>query len=195
MLYAEDPALRRRQILRDLAVAIAIVVIVAVAVNLFRSIRELRGPGVVLEQAGASISSAASLASGLGDLPFVGDTIVLPFDALVDAGTTLAEAGRAQITAVDDLARWTSLAVGGLPIAALLGAWVPRRVRWSRDARGGRALLDAGADDLVFAHRALTMIPLDRLADTVQDPARALSDGRSSQLATLEIQRLGLVVR
>ena len=85
------------------------------------------------------------------------------------------------------------MVVAGFPAVLLLLAWLPRRVRWMRDAGDAHRLRgDSPGDLALFAWRAVARRPLGELRRAVDDPGGALLRGDYTALAALELHALGL---
>jgi hypothetical protein len=195
-LYAETAGLRARQLLGDLAVLAWTVAWVAAGVALRRLVEKLAVPGARVEQAGSGFAAdVAEIQEKVGRLPVVGGELQDPFGRLAGAGRTLADAGVAQQEVVQQLAVWLGVVVAAVPIAALLVAWLPRRVAWAREAGAASRLRLDGADLELFAIRAVANRPLRELHRVSADPAGALRAGDYQALADLELRSLGLRAR
>lgn len=202
--YAATPAVRRRQLLGDLAVLAWSVAFVLVGLSLHGSIQRLAGPGRALEAAGAAVADAAGIGDALADLPLVGAQVAGPFSLLADAGTALRTAGAEQVEAVESTAAWIGLVVAGVPVGLVGGARLRGRLAWRREECGTRALLDDGGlppahgATAVLVLRAATHLPLDDLAASGVDLGRALRDPGSDdarRLARSWVERLGVELR
>jgi hypothetical protein len=195
-LYAETAGLRARQLLGDLAVLAWTVAWVAAGVALRRLVEKLAVPGARVEQAGSGFAAdVAEIQEKVGRLPVVGGELQDPFGRLAGAGRTLADAGVAQQEVVQQLAVWLGVVVAAVPIAALLVAWLPRRVGWAGEAGAASRLRLDGADLELFAIRAVANRPLRELHRVSADPAGALRAGDYQALADLELRSLGLRAR
>ncbi|WP_258076883.1 MULTISPECIES: hypothetical protein [Thermobifida] len=89
------------------------------------------------------------------------------------------------------------MAVAVLAVAVALGAWLPVRLRWIRQASQARQLtrLPGEAGTRLLALRALTAAPVPALCRLHDDPAEAWRSGDErvvAELAALELRRLGL---
>ena len=192
-LYAETAGLRARQLLGDLAVLAWTAAWVWAGLTLNRLVEKLAVPGARLEQAGGGFAGdVAEIQQKVGRLPVVGGDLQGPFGRLAGVGRTLADAGATQQQVVHQLALWLGVLVAAVPIAALLVAWLPRRVAWAREAGAASRLRLAGADLELFALRALANRPLRELRRVTPDPAGALRAGEYEALADLELRALGL---
>ena len=194
-LYAETAGLRARQVAGDLAVAAWMAAWVWAGVTLYRLVDKLAVPGARLEQAGGGFAGdVAEIQQKVGRLPVVGGELQGPFGRLAGVGQTLADAGATQQQVVHQLALWLGVLVAAVPIVALLLAWFPRRVAWTREAGAASRLRLAGADLELFALRAVANRPLRQLHRVTPDPAGALRAGDYEALADLELRALGLRV-
>ena len=194
-LYAETAGLRARQLLGDLVVVAWTAAWVWAGMTLYRLVEKLAVPGARLEQAGGGFAGDVSeIQQKIGRLPVVGDQLQDPFGRLAGVGQTLADAGATQQQVVHQLALWLGVLVAAVPIAALLVAWLPRRVSWAREAGAASRLRLAGADLELFALRAVANRPLRQLHRVTPDPAGALRAGEFEGLAELELRALGLRV-
>ena len=194
--YAESPARRLRQVCADLLVVAGLLVCVWLGTGVHDVTAGLSEPGQALESAGDALANRMDDAGeATGDAPLAGDELAAPFEGAGDAGRAIEDAGVQQQQAVSTLALGLGWTVGGIPALFLLGLWLPRRVRFARQAREATLLraADAGLD--VLALRALTHQPIADLAHA----GPALIEGWRERdrcaietLAALELRRLGL---
>lgn len=128
-------------------------------------------------------------------VPAVGGDLRQPFDS---ASTTLANvvtSANQMEQSIERLALVAGWLVFLIPVALVVALWLPRRVRFYRQARASQAFLDSGADLDLFALRAMAAQPLYVLAGVSDDPVRAWRDGDRrviDALATIELHRNGL---
>ena len=196
-LYADRPDRRARQLGADLGLVAWAVLWVLVARVVHKAVLVLAGPGEAVADLGRSISDSMSSAAGAAqDVPFVGDELATPFDALGNAGGTVTDVGETASDAVHTLAAVLAVVLVVLPVGWLLVRWLPWRVRWARDAGAAARLAGSSAPDLeLLAARAMATAPLPRLARL---PAGTGSGWRAGDpaalraLAGLELERLGL---
>ena len=121
-----------------------------------------------------------------------------PFDKASEASGSLAEAGRAEVRAVERLAFWLGLSIALFPILVVLAGWLPGRVRFVREATAGQKFIDAEADEELFALRAMARQPMHVLARVSDDPVGAWRRGdraTTRALAALEMRDVGLTPR
>lgn len=191
--YAETPALRSRQLLRDAAVALWVLLWVRVGAAVHDAVQGLAAPGRSLARAGRDLTDGLSgAADRAGDVPRVGDELSAPLDAASAAGESLARAGEAQQEAVGLLALVLALVVAGLPVLVVLLWWLPSRLAFARGHRAARALR---GDDELWALRAALHRPLPELAQLGPDAVgrwRRGEPGAAEALAALERRAVGL---
>lgn len=198
-LYADTPARRARQLTGDLLVAGWIALWVWLVLGLRERLLRLRGPGEALERAGGSFSGALGEAGDrIGGLPVVGDDVSGALRRAGGAGDTVAEAGRSQQHAVEQVALWLPVLVLLLAAGLVLVRWLPGRLAWAREA-GAAARVLSGPDSVeVFAVRALARRSTTELAGL---PAATVTRWRAGDpeatavLADLELRSLGLRAR
>lgn len=198
-LYARNELVRSRQIIGDALVAAWVVGWVVVGRALHDLVATLADAGRVLEDAGDDFArSAGGAGSRVDDLPVLGDRLAEPFDAVAAGGATVARAGVAQQDAVMTLALVLGTLLALLPIVWLLARYLPRRLRWVRQAAAADALIAGGAGDVrLFALRALANRPLHELRRVSDDPVGAFERGDPTvvrALAAVELRPLGLAV-
>lgn len=195
-LYADSPVRRSLQLVGDVLLVGWVWLWVWTAQTLREATLALAGPGEQLRDAGTGLAEQLrSAGSRVGDLPLVGDEVRAPFDGAGGAAERIAAAGQAQVDAVESLAFWLGLVVGGIPVLVALAVYVPLRWRFVREATAGRRFVD-DVDDLdLFALRALANQPLHRLARISDDPAgawRRRDPDVVRRLAVLELRDRGL---
>ena len=195
-LYADTPGRRTRQLTGDLLAVAWVALWVWLALELRERLLRLRGPGEALERAGGSFSGALGEAGDrIGGLPVVGDDVSGALRRAGGAGDTVAEAGRSQQEAVEQLALWLPLLVLLLAAGVVLVRWLPGRLGWAREAGAAtRALAGPDAAE-VFAVRALarrSTAELAGLPPTTVTRWKAGDPDATAALAELELRALGL---
>jgi hypothetical protein len=195
-LYADSPVRRTRQMLGDMLLVLWVALWLKLAYVVHDATLALAAPGRKIEAAGGGLASRLRDAgSAVGDLPLVGDKVRSPFDGAGRAADQIADAGRAQVEAVQHLAFWLGITVGALPILLVVLVYLPLRWRFVREASAGQRFIDSSADLDLFALRAMSNQPLHRIARISPDPVRAWRDGDADvvrALAVLELQDTGL---
>ena len=130
-------------------------------------------------------------------VPGVGEDLRRPFDA---ASTTLGNvviSANHQVESIERIALVSGWLVFLLPVALVLALWLPRRVRFYRQARASQAFLDSSADLDLFALRAMASQPMHVLAGISRDPVGAWRAGDRAvinRLAEVELRRSGLAM-
>ena len=195
-LYADTSARFAGQLLADVLFVCWVIAWIWIGNAVHDGTMELAGPG---QQTAESATSLAGSLSDAGDslsgVPVVGDSVSSPFDEASAASEQLAEAGRAEIRAVERLAFWLGLSIAGIPILVVGSRYLPGRVRFVREATAGQRFIDAEADLELFALRAITHQPMHVLARVTDDPVGALRDGDRAviaRLADLQLRAHGL---
>ncbi len=192
-IYAETPALRHRQQLKDVSTLVWIAGWCFAGRALYRTIEELRAAAAGAEAAGAGFATRLdSAARSVADVPLVGGSLRRPFIGAADAGRTLEAAGAAAGSTVHTTALWAGLLVALLPIAWVLVRYLPARFRWMREAGAASGLRIDGEDLELFALRAAATAPFHELRRAARDPAAALARRDFAALAEIELRRLGL---
>ena len=128
-------------------------------------------------------------------VPAVGEDLRQPFDAASDALANVVTAADNQVESIERIALLAGWLVFLIPVVLVLALWLPRRVRFYRQARASQAFLDSSADLDLFALRAMASQPLYVLAGVSDDPVRAWREGDREVidvLAAIELQRNGL---
>ncbi|HEX2075494.1 MAG TPA: hypothetical protein VHF92_17075 [Geodermatophilus sp.] len=193
-LYATRPDLRLLQVAADLGMLAWTVLWVLLARAVHRAVLVLAEPGRAVEDLGDSVAGNMTSAAGVAeDVPVVGDELSAPFDALADAGGSVAAAGQSAQDAVATLATILAVALTVLTVGLLLVRWLPWRVRYAREAGAAARLADRDLD--VLAARALATAPLPRLAALPPGTAAGWRTGDPAAVRTLaavELRRLGL---
>jgi hypothetical protein len=82
-----------------------------------------------------------------------------------------------------------------IPVTIVVAFWLPRRIRFYRQARASQVFLDSLSDLDLFALRAMAAQPLYVLAQISDDPVQAWRSGDReviNKLAEIELKRDGL---
>ena len=134
-------------------------------------------------------------AEAAGSTPLAGDELAAPFEGAGEASRAIEDAGVRQQQVVATLATGLGWATGGIPAMFLVLLWLPRRLRFARQASQAARLraADAGLD--LLALRALARQPLADLAalgPAVVEGWRDRDADAVEALAALELRQLGL---
>lgn len=195
-VYSDAAGQRFGQFIGDVMLGCWVVVCISLGVVVYRVTDALGTPGRKAAAAGDSLAGGfRDLADPAGDVPAVGNKLRAPIDGAAAAADRLAQAGRDQAHAVEQLAIVLALVTAGLPILFAVLIWVPRRIRFSRRATAAQKYIDSAADLRLFALRAMANQPMHRLARISDDPVAAWQNGDTAvidELATLELRATGL---
>jgi hypothetical protein len=162
--YADAPQRRQWQIVSDVLALVWIVLCVSAGWNVNHGIQQVRPAADELAAAGGSIRvNMAGAASSAGSIPFAGDALRAPFDAISAAGQTLADAGTSLGMTIDEFSRTAGLFVALVPIILIAGPWALVRYRFVRRATNAQQWLTRPGSMEMFALRALVTLPLNRL--------------------------------
>ena len=195
-LYSDVGAQRVGQVVGDLLLLGWIAFCTALGLFVFKITNALGYPGRKAGEAGDGLAGDLHrMSEPVGKVPAVGDQLRAPIDGAASAAARLAEAGRDQAHAVEQLAYLLAGVTIGLPVFFALLIWLPRRIRFSRRASAAQKFIDNAADLDLFALRAMANQPMHRLAKISDDPVTAWREGDSAmiaQLADLELRSSGL---
>ncbi|MET7996004.1 hypothetical protein ABZU76_34465 [Amycolatopsis sp. NPDC005232] len=163
-VYADRPVRRTAQVLSDVFAVGLLAFALWLAVRVYDEVMRLRAPGDGLVDAGSGLRATFDAAADkAGQVPLIGHPLADALHSGSAAGTELADAGRWQITAVEDLAWWLAVLVVSVPLVFLLVSWLPLRWRFTRGATAAVRLRRQGAEGLdLLALRALVTRPLPR---------------------------------
>ena len=195
-LYSDVGTQRFGQVVGDLLLLGWIWLCVELGLLVHRMVEALGTPGRKAAEAGDGLAGdLRRLSEPIGKVPAVGDQLRTPIDSAAGAAGKLAQAGRDQVHAVDQLAYVLAGVTIGLPVLFAVLIWVPRRIRFARRARAAQKFIDNAADLDLFALRAMANQPMHKLAKISDDPVTAWREGDATviaQLAGLELRTTGL---
>lgn len=195
-VYADTSVRRTLQVAGDLLLLLWIWLWWAVSQATRDATLALAAPGRQLESSGTDLADGLRGAGDrLQDVPLVGDQLGTPFDAAGGAADQIADAGAAQVQAVETLAFWLGLAVFLIPVLTYAALYLPPRIRFAIRATAGQRFVDSARDLDLFALRAMARQPLHRLAKISADPAGDWRSGDPDvvrRLAELELRHVGL---
>ncbi|MGW6276538.1 hypothetical protein [Kribbella sp. NPDC055071] len=195
-LYSDVGTQRFGQLMGDLMLVVWIWICVELGLLVFRITNALGAPGRKAAEAGDGLAGdLRKLSEPIGKVPVVGDELRSPVDGAAGAAGKLAQAGRDQAHAVEQLAYVLAGVTIGLPIFFALLIWLPRRIRFSRRATAAQRFIDNAADLDLFALRAMANQPMHKLAKISDDPVAAWREGDTAvitRLANLELRTTGL---
>ncbi|MEV0288369.1 hypothetical protein AB0H36_29975 [Kribbella sp. NPDC050820] len=195
-VYSDVGSQRFGQVLGDLMLVGWVWLCVQLGRLIFRITNALGTPGRKAAEAGDGLAGdLRRLSEPIGKVPAVGDQLRSPVDGAAAAAGRLAQAGRDQAHAVEQLAYVLAGVTIGLPVLFALLLWLPRRIRFSRRATAAQKFIDNDADLDLFALRAMANQPMHRLAKISDDPVAAWREGDRDiigRLADLELRSTGL---
>ena len=195
-LYSDVRVQRFGQVVGDLILAGWVWACVELGLLVYRVTDALGAPGRKAAEAGDGLAGdLRRLSEPIGKVPAVGDQLRSPIDSAAGAAGKLAQAGRDQAHAVEQLAYVLAAVTIGLPVLFAVLIWVPRRIRFARRATAAQRFIDNAADLDLFALRAMANQPMHKLAKISADPVAAWRDGDRevvAALATLELRATGL---
>ena len=195
-VYADSSATFARQLVADMLFVCWLLLWVWIGNVVHDGTMALAEPGLRAESSATSLSdSMTDAGSFLEDVPLIGDGAATPFEKAADASRSLADAGRATADAVERLAFWLGMAIAVIPILVVALYYLPRRIRFVREASAGQGRVDGPADLHLYALRALSHQPLHVLARVTDDPVGALRRGDQTvitALARIELRANGL---
>ena len=195
-IYASRPGRFVGQVFSDVFVVVWGVVWALAGIFVRQTIAVLATP------ARETARTAARLASNFTDaadqasrVPGVGDELRRPFDAASTTLGSLIASANHQVTSIERLSVIIGWFVFLIPVAVVVAFWLPRRIRFYRQARASQQFIDSAADLDLFALRAMASQPLYVLAGVSDDPVRDWRAGNREvidRLAEIELRRNGL---
>ena len=195
-MYADRLPTALRQLLTDLLVVFWVYAWIRAGIWINDMVEKLGVPGQKLQEAGTGIAgNLGDIGGKVGRVPLVGDELTGPFNSAAGAARSIAEAGRQQQEAVDNMALALALLIIAMPLALVLFVWLPLRLRWMRRAGVARRVRAEPAGQDLLALRALVSRPLNELAKLGPDIAQSWRNGDAAAvqaLAALELRDLGL---
>jgi hypothetical protein len=198
-LYPQVPSARRSQVIRDLVVVGLIVLFVRIGLTVHELVGDLAVLGSGVKEAGQTVQGGFdNVAGAVGGIPVVGGPLSDAFhNAGQGTGGNVAALGQQGEDAVFLLARTLGIVTAALPIAVLLVAVLPRRVRVIREMSSARAVTSLDTSDperrRLLAMRAAFGLPFRELLDYTTDPFGDLAAGRYDALVAAALADVGLV--
>jgi hypothetical protein len=195
-IYAKRPGRMIGQLLGDGFVLLWTIGWAIVGIFVHRVIEVLATPA--RETARTAVRLAENFreaAAEAAKVPVAGEQLRRPFDAAAVTLGNLIDSANEQVASIERLALLVGWLVFLIPVTIVIAFWLPRRIRFYRQARASQIFLDALADLDLFALRAMAAQPLYVIAEISDDPVKAwLSGDREviNKLAELELRRDGL---
>jgi hypothetical protein len=199
-LYPDVPSARRSQILRDVLVVALVILFVWIGVKVHDLVAALAVLGHGVTEAGTTVEGAFdSVGNAVGNVPVVGGPLGDVFHSVGDGtGGNLASLGQQGEDAVHLLARALGIVTALLPIAVLLVAVLPRRIRTIREMSSARAVSGIDLADperrRLLAMRAAFGLPYRELLPWTKDPFGDLASGNYDALVAAALADVGLRV-
>ena len=195
-LYADLTGRRTLQMLSDVGVLAWVALWAWVGRAVHDATTRLAAPGYTLQGAGSGFrDQMARAGQSVSDVPLVGDSLAEPFQRAGGAGTSIEQAGKDLVSAVDSLALLLGWVTALVPIVLVVFVWAVLRGRFIRRATAAQRFIDEAADLDLFALRAMARQPMGRLARVCDDPAgawRRRDPETIRALAVLELRDSGL---
>ncbi len=195
-LYADLTGRRTLQMLSDVGVLAWVALWAWVGRAVHDATTRLAAPGYTLQGAGSGFrDQMARAGQSVSDVPLVGDSLAEPFQRAGGAGTSIEQAGKDLVSAVDNLALLLGWVTALVPIVLVVFVWAVLRGRFIRRATAAQRFIDEAADLDLFALRAMARQPMSRLARVCDDPAgawRRRDPETIRALAVLELRDSGL---
>ncbi len=195
-IYSDYPLRRAAQIAADLLAVATMAAGIWLGVVVAAAIAVLAEVGRQLNRAGLGFQGAMTDAGDfLGQTPFVGDAVRVPFDAASGTGVAIAEVGETTegfiVTTAAIVGAVISIVIAGL----VLWVWLRRRIAFIRRATEASRLATMGDGHDLLALRALVNASRSELAATSTHPVDAWRSGQPEvvrKLAALELRGAGV---
>jgi hypothetical protein len=195
-IYAKRPAKMIGQLVGDGFVVIWTIGWGIVAIFVHKVIEVLATPA--RETARTAMRLAENFreaAAEAAKVPVAGEQLRRPLDSASVSLGTLIESANEQVASIERLALIVGWLVFLIPVTIVIAFWLPRRIRFYRQAHASQVFLDSLADLDLFALRAMASQPLYVLAEISDDPVQAWRSGDReviNKLAEIELRRNGL---
>jgi len=195
-IYAKRPAKMIGQLVGDGFVVLWAIGWAIVAIFVHRVIEVLATPA--RETARTAMRLAENFrqaAAEAAKVPVAGEQMRRPLDAAAGTLGSLIDSANDQVVSIERLALIVGWLVFLIPVATVVAFWLPRRIRFYRQAHASQIFLDSLADLDLFALRAMAAQPLYVLAEISDDPVQAWRSGDReviNKLAEVELKRNGL---
>src|SRR3954451_24872708 len=118
-----------------------------------------------------------SAADRAAQVPAVGDQLRRPFDDAVQRLDAVVVSAHQQVEVIERAALVLGWLTFVIPVLVVVLVWLPRRIRFAREAQAAQRLLDDQSDLDLFALRALATQPITRLVRVSPEPMVAWRSG------------------
>jgi len=195
-IYAKRPAKMIGQLVGDGFVVVWTIGWGIVAIFVHKVIEVLAAPA--RETARTAMRLAENFreaAAEAAKVPVAGEQLRRPLDSASVSLGTLIQSANEQVASIERLALLVGWLVFLIPVTIVIAFWLPRRIRFYRQAHASQVFLDSLADLDLFALRAMAAQPLYVLAEISDDPVQAWRSGDReviNKLAEVELKRNGL---
>lgn len=195
-IYAERRGRLVGQVVGDLFVLLWSLVWALVGVFVRQTVAVLAGPARETARTATRLAgNFTDAADQANKVPGLGDELRRPFDSASGTLDSLVASANRQVESIERLALIMGWVVFLIPVAVVVAFWLPRRVRFYRQARAAQVFIDGQPDLDLFALRAMARQPMHVLAAVSDDPVTAWRTGNRSvinRLAELELRQSGL---
>lgn len=195
-VYAQRRGRLVGQVFGDLFVVVWAVVWAIIAVFVRQAVAVLAGPARQTVRTATKLATDFTDAAGQASrVPGVGDELRRPFDSVSGTLGELISSANRQVELIERLALVMGWLVFLIPVSVVVAFWLPRRIRFYRQAKAAQGFIDAQPDLDLFALRAMALQPMTAIAAVSDDPVGAWRAGDQSvinRLAELELRRAGL---
>ena len=160
-IYAKRPAKMIGQLVGDGFVVLWAIGWAIVAIFVHRVIEVLATPA--RETARTAMRLAENFrqaAAEAAKVPVAGEQMRRPLDAAAGTLGSLIDSANDQVVSIERLALIVGWLVFLIPVATVVAFWLPRRIRFYRQAHASQVFLDSLADLDLFALRAMAAQPL-----------------------------------
>lgn len=198
-LYPSLPSAKRQQIVRDLLSLALIAFFIWCGIKVHDVVAALSVIGTAVHDAGANVqNSFDSVASAVQGVPIVGGSLADAFhNAGQGTGGNVAESAQASVDAINKLATVLGVVTALLPIAVLMAAALPRRIRGIREMTAANRIANVDLNDperrRLLAMRAAFGLPFRELLPYTSDPFGDLAEGRYDGLIAAALADAGLM--
>lgn len=134
----------RRHRLLDLLLVAWVVGWGVLAYQVGAEVRGLADLSETVTETGIAVRESGEALGSLSGLPFVGDRVGEPAERIERAGQNAVESGRATRESIETLSILLAIAIGGIPLVAVLGIYMQLRRQQAEPRAGPGAARRAG---------------------------------------------------
>lgn len=192
LLRPSSQTIRRLDVIMGCWVALWLTVGIWTGYDLY----QLSGLAGSVQRSGHALQTIGQTVGGLGKLPFIGSATSSAAHQINTVAQDIITQSANDQAVTRQLAILLGLAVGLVPLAPVLGVYLPLRLRRRRQVEAVQQALARDRDDPaireLLAYQAAQNLPLDDLLAVTRTPWRDLAGGRFDALADAELTRLGV---